>query len=77
MNNFELWVKGCEENNTLIYPLEKNGNISLYKTWRKYFDGRNYFNTNIMFHVWDGDKNVCCYTDYLTCYKIFERLLNK
>ena len=32
MSIFDLWVKGCEINKTLLYRLEGNGNTALYKT---------------------------------------------
>lgn len=72
MSNFDLWVKGCELNNTKIYELEKSLNVSLYKTWRVYCDGRNYCNANVLFHVWNHDKHLVT-TNYIEGYKMYER----
>lgn len=32
LTQFELWVKGCEDNKTILYCLEGSGNTALYKT---------------------------------------------
>ena len=31
LSGFELWIKGCEANKTLVYCLEGCGNTALYK----------------------------------------------
>lgn len=76
MSNFELWVKGCELNDICIYELEKSDNATFYKTWRRYCDGRNYFNLNVTFHVWHNDKHVVT-LDYVEGYKIYNRIVNE
>ena len=56
MTNFDLWVKGCEENKTKVFELEPG----LYKTWNEYLSGNNYYRTSPVYHVWDGDVRIYC-----------------
>lgn len=62
--NFNLWLKACEEFGTKIYPLENRDNIYLFKTWKEIEIKHNYYNLDITFQVWHGDKNVYCGRNY-------------
>jgi len=35
MHGFELWIKGCEANKTLVYYLEGSGDTAFYKTQKR------------------------------------------
>ena len=77
--NFELWVKGCQENNTKIYELEECNNIFYYKTWREFLYKNNFYNIDVYFHVWNKntDKHIYCGCNYIDGYKIYEKETRK
>ena len=41
LTQFELWVKGCEDNKTILYCLEGSGDTALYKTQNELEKKRN------------------------------------
>jgi len=43
--NFDLWLKGCEINNTKIYPLEGSGDTAIYKVWSEYECNNNHYSS--------------------------------
>lgn len=60
MIQFELWIKGCEINKTLVYCLEGCGNTALYKTQNEYWHKNNRFYTDPVYHVWKDGKRIYC-----------------
>lgn len=60
LSGFELWIKGCETNKTLVYCLEGCGNTALYKTQSQYWYGNNRFYTDPVYHVWKDGKRIYC-----------------
>lgn len=72
MSNFELWVKGCETNNTNIYPIEGSEKTALYKCWNEYLCEHREYNTTPVYIGWVNGVKVCATTNYqsaLTCWK--------
>lgn len=60
MTNFELWIKGCEANKTILYCLEGSGDTALYKTQNEYWYKNNRFYTKSVYHAWkDGERLYC------------------
>lgn len=72
MSIFDLWVKGCEINKTLLYRLEGNGNTALYKTISKHLVNHNYFYDSPVYHVWVNGKRLIATTSYLEAYHKWE-----
>jgi hypothetical protein len=69
----DLWLKGCEINETKIYPLEGQGKTALYKVWKD-FIGADYheYHTTPVFIGWVDGKQVCATTNYksaLACWR--------
>ena len=65
MTNYDLWLKACRENKTLVYELEPG----LYKTQNEYLSHNNYYRTTPVYHVWGGDKRIYCGMSMRTAYK--------
>lgn len=65
MTNFELRIKGCKENGTEVFELEPG----LYKTQNEYCDGRNFYRTSPVYHVWDVDTRIYCGMSLKTAYE--------
>lgn len=53
---FELWLKGCEINNTLLYCLDGKGDTGFYKTISTYEYNHNYYFDTPVYHVWIKGK---------------------
>lgn len=71
MTQFELWLKGCEENGTRLYCLEGKGETGLYKTQSWHLVKNNYFGDSPVYHVWvDGDRK-CSILSYSTAMRIW------
>lgn len=70
--NFDLWLKGCEINNTKIYPLERSGDTAIYKVWSEYECNNNYYNTTPLYFVWIAG-NLETTTNLQTAYALFNR----
>lgn len=68
MTQFELWIKGCEANKTILYCLEGSGDTALYKTQNEYWYKNNRFYTKPVYHVWKNGKRICCSTNFLEAY---------
>lgn len=68
---FNLWIKGCELNNTLIYLLEGNNDTALYKTTKTYEICNNYYNETPIYHVWICGKWIIATTNYAEAYKLW------
>ena len=60
MNQFELWLKACEEMGTIIFELERSDRGAMYKTWSEYLSGNNYFRTDPVYQVWKDSRRVYC-----------------
>lgn len=60
MIQFELWIKSCEINKTLVYCLEGSGDTALYKTQNEYWYKNNQFYTDPVYHVWKDGKRIYC-----------------
>lgn len=73
MSNFELWVKGCEENNTLIYLLEGSGENGLYKLTKEIWINHNIFYDNPIFIGWVNGEQVVVSNDYVSAYQIWRK----
>lgn len=71
MTNFELWVKGCEENGTLIYLLEGKGENALYKLTKEKLVNNNYFYETPVFAVFIGGRQIYTSTSYLSAYQVW------
>ena len=78
MTNFDLWVRGCEINDTQIYPLEPSPKpcTGLYQTKRQYECEHNYYWTTPMYHVWIDDEHTVV-KDYVEAIRIYEKRLDK
>ena len=48
MDDFELWLKACEENNTMIFKLSETG---LYETYGEHMVGNNVIRDTPVYHV--------------------------
>lgn len=68
LSGFELWIKGCEANKTLVYCLEGSGDTALYKTQNEYWYKNNRFYTRPIYHVWKNGERVYCGTNFLESY---------
>lgn len=68
MTQFELWIKGCEDNKTILYCLEGSGDTAFYKTQNEYWNRNNRFYTKPVYHVWKKGKRICCNTNFLEAY---------
>ena len=62
MDDFELWLNGCRENNTVIFKLPENG---LYKTWNEHMVNHNVIRDTPVYHVWKKGKRIYCGLNYL------------
>lgn len=73
MSQFELWVKGCEINNTILWLLEGSGENAFYKTTTAHLVNHNYIYSAPVFHVWiDGVRKIAT-TSYLNAYSCYEK----
>lgn len=77
MTNKQLWLKGCEENNTLLYPLENNNNIYLYSLKNKYEYKHNYYYTNPVYMIWKGDKCIWNSQNLFDTYQYYNKICKK
>lgn len=73
MNQFELWLKGCEMNDTILYCLEGSGDTGLYKLTGIYLYCNNYFNKDPVYAVWINGKMICCIRSYLEAWQIYQK----
>ena len=71
---FELWVKGCEEFNTLMYLLEGERDHALYKTTTERIVGGSIYYDTPVFHVWIHGQQVLTTTNYLEAVRKWESL---
>jgi len=74
MIQFELWIKGCEANKTLMYCLEGSGDTAFYKTQNEYWYKNNRFYTNPVYHVWKDGKRIYCGMNRGEAYKCWWRM---
>ena len=72
MANFELWLKGCEELNTKIYPLAGSGDTGLYKVWSEYQARNSYFNCPPVFQVWIAGKREVVTQNYIDAHAYYK-----
>ena len=73
MSIFDLWVKGCKENKSLLFLLEGSGENALYKVTKEKLICNNYFYETSVFIGWTNGKQVCATTDYVAAYNIWKR----
>lgn len=78
MSQFELWVKGCEINKTVLYPVEGTKDNALYACWREYMgkDWREY-RTNAMYIGWVSGKQVVATPDRNAAYQIWKSRMER
>ena len=69
--NFDLWLKGCEVNNTILYCLEGSGDTGLYKLQKQYEYKNNYFYENPVYIGWVKGKQVCACGNYLEALNVW------
>ena len=62
MDDFELWLKVCEENNTMIFKLPETG---LYETYGEHMVGNNVIRDTPVYHVWKKGKRIYCGLNYI------------
>lgn len=74
-SNFELWVKGCKINGSIVFSLEDDGKFALYKVFSEYLVDNEYYRNTPVFFVWDKEKdaNICNTLNYREAYLIFEK----
>lgn len=72
MSIFDLWVKGCEINKTLLYRLEGNKDTALYKTISQHLVKHNFYYDTPVYHVWVKGKRLIATTSYLEAYHKWE-----
>lgn len=74
-SNFQLWLKGCTINGSVVFHLEDNGRFFLYKVFNEYLVNNNYYRNTPVFFVWDkeNDVNICNALSYREAYLIFEK----
>lgn len=72
MTNFELWVRGCELNKTILYCLEGFGDTALYKLTSKHLVKNNYIWETPVYIVWIKGEQICATTSYIAAHKIWE-----
>ena len=73
----ERWAETFTGNH-LLWTLESHGDVTLFKSqaW-SLADGRNYFGTSPVYHVWNGDRWVHSGLNLTEAYHIFEREKNQ
>jgi len=58
--------------------LESSSSGSLYKTYKQYCDGRNYFNETPVFQVFDENgKRILATTNYIEAVRFYEYINNR
>ena len=62
MDDCELWLKACEENNTMIFKLPETG---LYETYGEHMVGNNVIRDTPVYHVWKKGKRIYCGLNYI------------
>lgn len=70
---FDLWLRGCEINNTKIFPLEGSGDTAIYKVWSEYECDHNYYRTTPLYFVWIAGNLVLDTMDLSVAYKLFDK----
>lgn len=71
MNQFDLWVKGCKQNKTILYCLEGEGDTGLYKLTKEYWHNNNRFYEEPVYIAWIDGKQVCVSRNYIEAYNVF------
>lgn len=66
MDDFELWLNACEENNTMIFKLPETG---LYETYGEHMVGNNVIRDTPVYHVWKKGKRIYCGLNYIEAVK--------
>ena len=77
MNELEIFSSFTLKQGGIWYQLEESEYGGLYKTYSKYTDGRNYYNTTPVFQVFKDGKRLFVSESYLLAYKVFNNLKNK
>ena len=72
MENFDLWLRACDELDMLPHRLEGSGDTAVYVTHRTYEYQHNYYHTDRVYHVWIHGRQLYCGMDYQTAIRIWE-----
>lgn len=69
--SFNLWLKGCEANNTIIWLLDGSGETALYKTQNQFLYKNNYYYSSPVYHVWINGERIVATESYLSALEIW------
>lgn len=70
-SNFDLWVRGCEINHSLVYCLEGSGDNGFYKLTRQLLVKNNYYYDTPVFIGWVKGRQVVANTNYIEAYNVW------
>jgi len=70
---FDLWLRGCEINNTKIFPLEGSGDTAIYKVWSEYEFKHTCFRTTPVYFVWINGELALDTMSLSAAYKVFDK----
>lgn len=71
-SQFELWLKGCEQNGTTIYQIAKGGSESgLYKLQSEYWVKNTRYLTTPVYVVWKHGKNILTTQSYYNACRVW------
>lgn len=76
MSNYQLWLKACEENKSLLYNLESfdTEESGLFKVTSEFMvKGHTYYDTAI-FILWYEGKQLLVTPDYQLAYRKYEEV---
>ena len=78
MSELEMFAKQTLEQGGVWFKLEESKNGSLYKTYGRYCNGWNYYNTPPVFQVFDmAGKRLFVSESYLNALTYYENLRSK
>lgn len=69
---FNLWIKGCKVNKTILFCLDGKGETGLYKTTSSHLVKNNYYYDSPVYHVWINGERLIATTSYLAAYRKWE-----
>jgi len=74
---FDLWIKGCEINNSIVYLLDGSGDNGFYKLTKQYVVSNTYYYETPVFIGWRNGKQVVTSTNYVEAYNIWKEGLDE
>ena len=74
MNELEIFSSFTLKQGGVWYELEKYNELGLYKTYSKYTDERNYYNTTPVFQVFKDGKRMFATTSYKLAYDYYIKM---